>query len=209
MKINPNGRIPALTDGSQRVFESGSIMLYLADKYDTDRKISYAPGTPEYIEQVSWLMFQIGGIGPMQGMLKIEDGFLRLFLIVIFIGQANHFRLVAGVRSDYGIKRYIDETKRLYSVLESRLKESPYLAGSKYTIADIANYTWVYRGPGMLEFDISEFQALKKWVDEIGKRAAVQRGADVPRRDQTDEQREELFRSARARIDGMTNSDKH
>ncbi|CAI7633930.1 unnamed protein product [Penicillium pancosmium] len=190
LKINPNGRIPALTDGSQRVFESGSIMLYLADKYDTDRKISYAPGTPEYIEQVSWLMFQIGGIGPMQG-------------------QANHFRLVAGVRSDYGIKRYIDETKRLYSVLESRLKESPYLAGSKYTIADIANYTWVHRGPGMLEFDISEFQALKKWVDEIGKRATVQRGADVPRRDQTDEQREELFRSARARIDGMTNSDKH
>lgn len=67
LKINPNGRIPALTDGSQRVFESGSIMLYLADKYDTDRKISYAPGTPEYIEQVSWLMFQMGGLGPMQG----------------------------------------------------------------------------------------------------------------------------------------------
>lgn len=69
LKINPNGRIPALTDGSQRVFESGSIMLYLADKYDTDRKISYAPGTPEYIEQVSWLMFQMGGLGPMQGVL--------------------------------------------------------------------------------------------------------------------------------------------
>ena len=133
----------------------------------------------------------------------------RAFLIVIFVGQANHFRLVAGVRSDYSIKRYIDETKRLYSVLESRLKESPYLAGSKYTIADIANYTWVSRGPGMLEFDISEFPALKKWVDEIGKRAAVQQGSDVPRRDQTDEQREELLRSARARIDGMTNSDKH
>lgn len=70
MKINPNGRIPALIDGSQRVFESCSIMLYIADKYDTDRKISYAPGTPGYIEQVSWLMFQVGGIGPMQGMLK-------------------------------------------------------------------------------------------------------------------------------------------
>jgi len=75
LKINPNGRIPALTDGSQRVFESGSIMLYLADKYDTDRKISYAPGTPEYFEQVSWLMFQIGGIGPMQGMLERKMDF--------------------------------------------------------------------------------------------------------------------------------------
>jgi glutathione S-transferase len=78
LKINPNGRIPALVDGSQRVFESGSIMLYLSDKYDTDRKISYAPGTPEYIEQVSWLMFQIGGIGPMQGMLKGGNRFLGL-----------------------------------------------------------------------------------------------------------------------------------
>lgn len=67
LKINPNGRIPAITDGSQRVFESGAIMLYLADKYDTDRKISYAPGTPEHIEQLSWLMFQMGGVGPMQG----------------------------------------------------------------------------------------------------------------------------------------------
>lgn len=69
LKINPNGRIPALLDGSQRVFESGAIMLYLTEKYDQDRKISYAPGTPEYIEQLSWLMFQMGGIGPMQGKL--------------------------------------------------------------------------------------------------------------------------------------------
>lgn len=69
LKINPNGRIPALLDGGQRVFESGAIMLYLTEKYDQDRKISYAPGTPEYIEQLSWLMFQMGGIGPMQGKL--------------------------------------------------------------------------------------------------------------------------------------------
>lgn len=68
LKINPNGRIPAITDGSQRVFESGAILLYLADKYDTERKISYAHGTPEYVEQLSWLMFQMGGLGPMQGM---------------------------------------------------------------------------------------------------------------------------------------------
>lgn len=67
LKINPNGRIPALLDGSQRVFESGAIMTYLVDKYDTDRKISYAPGTPEHVEQTSWLMFQMAGLGPMQG----------------------------------------------------------------------------------------------------------------------------------------------
>lgn len=69
LKINPNGRIPAILDGKQRVFESGAIMMYLADKYDQGRSISYAPGTPEYVEQLSWLMFQMGGIGPMQGIL--------------------------------------------------------------------------------------------------------------------------------------------
>jgi glutathione S-transferase len=68
LKINPNGRIPALLDSDQRVFESGAIMLYLADKYDPGRKISYAHGTPEYVEQLSWLMFQMGGVGPMMGM---------------------------------------------------------------------------------------------------------------------------------------------
>ncbi|KAJ5386021.1 hypothetical protein N7509_008562 [Penicillium cosmopolitanum] len=190
LKINPNGRIPAIQDGSQRVFESGSVMLYLVDKYDTDRKISYASGSPEYIEQVSWLMFQMGGLGPMQG-------------------QANHFRLFAGARSDYGIKRYIDETKRLYEVLDSRLKESPYLAGDKYTIADIANYSWVRSATGSLEIDLSEFPALKKWSDEIGKRAAVTKGADVPQTGRTEEQRQEFFKNARAKIDAMTNSDKH
>ncbi|KAJ5760957.1 hypothetical protein N7520_008113 [Penicillium odoratum] len=190
LKINPNGRIPAITDNSQRVFESGSIMLYLADKYDTDRKISYAPGTPEHIEQLSWLMFQMGGLGPMQG-------------------QANHFRLFAGVRSDYGIKRYIDETKRLISVLESRLQESPYLAGSKYTVADIANYSWVRSAPTALEIDLAEFPAVEKWVNEIGKRDAVVKGANIPDTGRTDADRNEFFKNARAKIDAMNNSDQH
>ena len=199
-------------DGSQRVFESGSIMLYLVDKYDTERKISYAPGTPEYIEQVSWLMFQMGGLGPMQGKFCMEHETLlqrTRHLIVTTTGQANHFRLFAGVRSDYGMKRYIDETKRLYSVLESRLKESRYLAGDKYTIADIANYSWVRSGPSLLEIDLNEFPALKKWVDEIGRREAVQKGASVPETGRTQEQMNEFFKNARAKIDGMTNSDKH
>ncbi|KAJ5918823.1 hypothetical protein N7454_009967 [Penicillium verhagenii] len=190
LKINPNGRIPAITDGSQRVFESGSVMLYLADKYDTDRKISYAPGTPEHIEQLSWIMFQMGGLGPMQG-------------------QANHFRLFAGARSDYGIKRYIDETKRLYSVLEIRLKESPYLAGDKYTIADIANFSWVRAGPDALEIDLAEFPAVRKWVENIAKRSAVLKGAYIPDTGRTDAERSEGFKKSRARIDAMTNSDQH
>lgn len=190
LKINPNGRIPAILDGNQRVFESGAIMLYLTDKYDKERKISYAPGSSEYVEELSWLMFQMGGVGPMQG-------------------QANHFRLFAGARSDYGINRYISETKRLYEVLESRLKESPYLAGSKYTIADIANYSWVRSAPVALEIDLAEWPTLKKWKEEIEKRDAVQKGVDVPKRDITPEQMADNFKNARARIDGMANSDQH
>ncbi|CAG8386684.1 unnamed protein product [Penicillium salamii] len=190
LKINPNGRIPAILDGSQRVFESGAVMQYLVDKYDTDRKISYAPGTPEHVEQTSWLMFQMGGLGPMQG-------------------QANHFRLFGGARSDYGIKRYLDETKRLFSVLELRLKESPYLAGTKYTIADIANFSWVRAAPITLEIDLSEFPALNQWVEKIEQRTAVQKGVDIPQTNKTQEQKVEMFRNLRAKVDGMTNTDKH
>jgi glutathione S-transferase len=73
LEINPNGRIPAIKDGDQRVFESGAILLYLADKYDTDHKISYAHGANGYYEMLSWLMFQMGGIGPMQGELQSEN----------------------------------------------------------------------------------------------------------------------------------------
>lgn len=103
----------------------------------------------------------------------------------------------------------MDETKRLYSVLESRLKESAYLAGSKYTIADIANYSWVQSAPSALEIDLAEFPALKKWTDGIRKREAVVKGANVPDTGKTEEDRNEFFRSARARIDGMNNSDMH
>lgn len=67
LRINPNGRIPAITDNGQRVFESGAILLYLTEKYDQERMISYEPGSTQYYEQLSWLMFQMGGVGPMQG----------------------------------------------------------------------------------------------------------------------------------------------
>jgi len=188
--INPNGRIPALKDGNLRVFESGAIMLYLTDKYDEDNKISYPNGTDEYYEMLSWLMFQMGGIGPMQG-------------------QANHFRAMAGARSDYGIKRYLDETKRLYSVLEIRLKDHDWLVGDKYTLADIANFSWVKSGPTILDIDLSPYPGVKKWVDTIDKREAVQRAYDVPKRTRSAEEMAEMFKNMRAKVDAMKNEDKH
>jgi len=164
LKINPNGRIPAIVDKSNnnfRVFESGSIMLYLIDKYDKDHKLSFPHGTNEYYEMVSWLFFQNAGVGPMQG-------------------QANHFYRYAPEKIDYAIKRYINETRRLYSVLEARLKENgDWLVGDKMTIADIANYGWV-NFAFWIDIDLSEFPKLNAWVDRISARDAVKRGLDVP-----------------------------
>jgi glutathione S-transferase len=124
-------------------------------------------------------------------------------------GQANHFRVFGSVKSEYGIKRYIDETKRLFSVLETRLQESPYLAGPKYTIADIASYSWVRSAPGMLDIDLSEWPALKKWVDTISQRPAVQKGLNIPPRGFTEEQFSQFLKAARERMDLRENTDKH
>jgi len=190
LKINPNGRIPAITDGEQRVFESGAIMLYLTDKYDTERKFSYEHGTPEYVEELGWIMFQMGGLGPMQG-------------------QANHFVLFASARSDYGAKRYLDETRRLYSVLEDRLKESKWLVGDKYTIADIINWGWV-NSAGNLDIDLAtEFPTLHKWAEEISQRPAVQKGKKIPPSKFSEEQFKGMLQGMKAKIQAMENSDKH
>lgn len=192
LKINPNGRIPAITDGTQRVFESGAILLYLVDKYDPEHKISYEPGTPEYIEQLCWLMFQMGGLGPMQG-------------------QAAHFNFFANIRSDYAAKRYLEETRRLYGVLNDRLKESKYLAGDKYTIADIASWGWV-KASSSFNFGIdvpTEFPALGKWVNEIASRPAVIKGDNVPPRKRAPEEMKDFLAKMKARIQAMENSDKH
>ena len=203
LEINPNGRIPAITDNGQRIFESGAILLYLAENYDPQRIISYDPRTAEYYEQLSWLMFQMGGVGPMQG----EQ--LPYYLFPPYynptnqaIGQANHFCLMAGVYSEYSINRYINETKRLYSVINSRLERSPFLAGAKYTIADIANYVWVRYGPISLEIDLGEFPALKRWHDGIYSRDATQQGLAVPRR-MTEEQLAQRYGNLRRQVDAM------
>lgn len=190
LELNPNGRIPALKDGDLRVFESGAIMLYLTDQYDTERKISYPPGTPEHYEMLSWLMFQMGGLGPMQG-------------------QATHFRAMAPVRSDYGIKRYTDETKRLFSALESRLSKAEWLAGDKYTIADIANYSWVRAAPMFLGIELNGWPGLVAWAKRIEGRPAVEKAKNVPASTRTEEEMIEMARGMREKIDGMGNTDKH
>jgi len=164
LKINPNGRIPAIVDKSNNdfpVFESGAIMLYLVDKYDKDHKISYPHGSDLYWQMVCWLFFQNAGVGPMQG-------------------QLNHFSRYAPEKIDYAIKRYHGETRRLYSVLENRLKENgDWLVGDKLTIADIANYGWVNMA-FWAEVDIKEFPKLEAWCDRISAREAVKKGLDVP-----------------------------
>ncbi|KAI9809520.1 MAG: hypothetical protein M1827_006826 [Pycnora praestabilis] len=167
LEINPNGRIPAMTDtfidGKKiRLFESGSIMQYLVEQYDTDHKISYKAGTREYYEVNNWLFFLNAGVGPMQG-------------------QANHFHRYAPEKIEYGVKRYQNETRRLYSVLDKHLSQSSsgYLVGNKCTIADISHWGWV-TAAGWAGVDIDEFPSLKAWDERMMKRPGVERGRHVP-----------------------------
>ncbi|EXJ67472.1 glutathione S-transferase [Cladophialophora psammophila CBS 110553] len=189
LEINPNGRIPALKDGDLRVFESATIMFYLVDIYDKEKQFTYEHGSGLYYEMMSWVMFQMGGIGPMQG-------------------QANHFRAMAPVYSAYGIKRYIDETKRLYGVLEIRLSKADWLAGDKYTIADMANYSWVRAGPAFLDIDMSEFPGVDRWMKRIGERPAVQKARKIPDTGRSDEDLIKMIEGMKARVDSLKGTDK-
>ncbi|KAL7895556.1 glutathione S-transferase [Trichoderma sp. SZMC 28014] len=132
LDINPNGRIPALNDKwpsgkEQCVFESGAILEYLVERYDANNKFSYPKDSPEYREVKSWISWQIGGLGPMQG-------------------QLEHFRSgYAAEKIEYGISRYDNETHRLYNTMETHLAKSSHglLVGDRITIADIACLDWV------------------------------------------------------------------
>lgn len=158
LAINPNGRIPAIVDranGDFAVFESGAILIYLAEK--TGRLLPADPKARSVALQ--WLMFQMGGVGPMQG-------------------QANVFFRYAPEKIQYAIDRYQNETKRLYGVLDGRLRDHEYLAG-EYSIADIATWPWVsiHAWAGV---DISDLPHLSRWLEAVGKRPAVQKGRAVP-----------------------------
>lgn len=162
LKISPNNKIPAIVDHDgpggkpHAVFESGAILIYLAEK--TGKLMPLDPVGRSVCLQ--WLMFQMGGLGPM-------------------CGQAHHFRRFAPEQIPYAIKRYTEETARLYGVMDKRLGEAPYLAGPDYTIADIASYPWIARHEWQGQ-DLADFPNLKRWYDAISARPAVERGFKVP-----------------------------
>ncbi|KAI9750061.1 MAG: hypothetical protein M4579_006613 [Chaenotheca gracillima] len=167
LAINPNGRIPALTDTfsdgkSIRLFESGSIQQYLVEQYDKDHKISFPAGSREHYEMNNWVFFLNAGVGPMQG-------------------QANHFNRYAPEKIQYGISRYLNETRRLYGVLDTHLASSSsgYLVGDRCSIADIAHYGWI-ASAAWAGVDINEFPNLKAWEERMTAREGVERGRHVP-----------------------------
>ena len=158
LKLNPNGRIPTIVDRENEnfvVFESGAILIYLAEK--TGQLLPENPEKRSVILQ--WLMFQMGGIGPMQG-------------------QAHVFYRYAPEKIEYAINRYQKETLRLYQVLDHQLKGNEYLADD-FSIADIATWPWVrrYRWAGI---EIEKFFNLRRWIENLGNRPAFQKGIEVP-----------------------------
>ena len=161
LRINPNNKIPAIVDhdgpGGQpvTVFESGAILIYLAEK--TGRLLP--KDGADRAAALQWLMFQMGGVGPM-------------------FGQVGHFKMAAPEPNPYAEKRYTDESLRLLGVMDGRLTDAPYLAGA-YSIADIATYPWILAGR-RLGLDLEAFGNVSRWLEAIGERPAVVKGMAVP-----------------------------
>lgn len=164
LAISPNNKIPAIVDpdgpGGEpiSVFESGAILIYLAEKTGSD----LWPSDPRRrVATLEWLMFQMGNLGP-------------------FLGQANHFLKFAKEEVPYAMNRYRNEAHRLYGVMEKRLSAVSYLAGDAYSIADVAAYPWVMRYPWH-DIDMeAENPQVWDWLQRIGARPAVQKGMAVP-----------------------------
>ena len=179
LELNPNGRIPVIVDRSNDdfvVFESGAILLYLAER--TGKLLPVDPKARS--QTIQWLMFQMGGIGPMQG-------------------QANVFYRYAPQPIPYAIERYRKETRRLYEVLDRRLRGRDFLVAN-YTIADIASFTWV-RSHAWSGVDVEGLEDLQRWLARIEARPAVQRGLAVPT--SSERTRPEQVREAVASARGM------
>jgi GST-like protein len=179
LAISPNNKIPALVDPHGpdgkpiSIFESGAMLIYLAEK--AGRLLPTAPR--ERYATLEWLMFQMGGIGPM-------------------LGQAHHFRLYAPQQIEYAIDRYTKEAGRLYGVVDRRLADRDYLAGD-YSIADIACWPWM-RTPDRQGVVAAEYPNYQRWFERIAARPAVQRGIEVLKQDQRSQpfdpkEREVLF----------------
>lgn len=160
LKISPNNKIPAIVDRESEIslMESGAILIYLAEKTG---QLLPAEGEPR-ARALEWLMFQMGGIGPM-------------------LGQVHHFLRYNPDASEYAAQRFSKEAKRLYGVLDKRLSKSEYLSGSDYSIADIATWPWISRFEWQ-KIDLDEYPYVRDWYTKIAARPAVQRGYDVPRK---------------------------
>lgn len=182
LKISPNNKIPAMVDPNGpdgkpiSMMESGAILLYLASKTS-----KFLPKTDRAkLEMMEWLMFQMGGVGPM-------------------LGQAHHFRIYAPEKIEYAVNRYTNEAKRLYGVMDKRLSANKFIAGNTYTIADIAIFPWLrsWQNQGI---DWADYPHLKAWFDKIATRPAVIRGvtvlADLRKPITGDKERDILFGSA-------------
>ncbi|WP_447726341.1 glutathione binding-like protein [Sphingomonas koreensis] len=182
LKIAPNNRMPAIidtdpADGGEpiSVFESGAILVYLANK--TGR--FFGPAQRDKIVQMEWLMWQMGGLGPMSG-------------------QNGHFNRYAPEKIPYAQKRYIDETNRLYGVLDRQLADKPFVAGEEYSVADMAIYPWIVPYAAMGQ-DLADFPNVERWFEAVKARPATirayARGEEVRPSDtpMTDEQKKILF----------------
>jgi GST-like protein len=159
LKINPNGRIPAIVDrdnGDFVVFESGAILIYLAEKSGKFLPVE----TKARSRVLQWLMFQMGGLGPM-------------------MGQANVFFRYAPEKIPYAIERYQREVRRLFEVMERQLAANEYIAGPEYSIADIALWSWT-AGYSWSGVSVDGLPQLKRWMDLIGMRPAAQKGRTIP-----------------------------
>ena len=186
LRISPNNKIPAIVDsdspdgGPISMFESGAILIYLASK--TGKLL------PDDIRDrytaLQWLMFQVGHVGPM-------------------LGQAHHFRQYAPERIEYAVDRYTREASRLYAVMDRRLTDVAYFAGS-YSIADIAIYPWTrpYENQGI---DLAQFPNVQRWQQAIAARPAVQRGLEVLK----DHRRALLDARSRENLFGSTQTSRH
>lgn len=160
LKIAPNNRIPAIVDQDTGVqmMETGAIMLYLAEKYD-----QFLPKDDRWAT-IEWLMWQMGGIGPM-------------------LGQVHHFVKYNPGKSEYAEERYSKEARRLYGVLDRRLEGRDYIAGTgrgAYSITDMATFPWIARHDWQ-QIDLNEFANVRDWYVRIAERPAVQRGYQVPK----------------------------
>lgn len=160
LKISPNNKMPTIVDhdgvegGKTPIFESGAILIYLAEK---SGKL-YGSSDAERHVVNQWLMFQMGSVGPM-------------------LGQAHHFRQYAPERIEYAYNRYTDETSRIYSVMDRRLKDHEHFAG-EYSIADIAIFPWTLSHDNQGQ-NLDDYPNLKRWYETIQQRPAVQRGINV------------------------------